>query len=402
MKNFYFKFLQICLLYIISLTISHAELTIDVSKNIDRSGIPITIMSPFKGQAPEEIAEIIISDLEHTGKFKLQSPVTPEYVVIGQTIHGGKNGWIVQFTLTNTQNIQLLDAAFDVTDGQLRTVAHHISDMIYQKLTGELGLSSTKIAFISNNSNSWNLIISDVDGNNPKVILHSKQPIMSPSWSPNGAYLAYVSFENRHSQIVIQEISTGVRRVISDVPGINGAPSWSPDNQQLALTLSKDGNPEIYALDINTQASVRLTNSSAIDTEPVWLPDGSIVFTSDRGGSPQLYKISPGGGIAQRLTIEGDYNARPAVSPDGNYIAMVHREAGRFGIAIMNIKNYQLQVLTSGGADESPSFAPNSKMIIYSHGNGLSTVSIDGRIKQNLALPIRVRDPVWAPRYVLN
>ena len=187
------------------------------------------------------------------------------------------------------------------------------------------------------------LVVSDADGQNPNVILRSSQPIMSPSWSPDGSRLAYVSFEGRRPQIVVQEVYSGARRVVSAAPGINGAPSWAPNGQRLAFTLSKDGNPEIYALDLGGQNPVRLTNGNAIDTEPVWLPDGSIVFTSDRGGSPQLYRIGPGGGAAQRLTFEGDYNASPTVSPDGRYIAMVHRRGGRFYIAALDLDVYKRQ-----------------------------------------------------------
>ena len=372
-------------------------LTIDITKGVEGSGIPITI-APFSGGAPENIAGIITANLQRTGKIAPQPAGSrADYSVTGQAQPGGSRGYIVQFQLTGAQGGPLLNLSFDVPANQLRPVAHRISDLIYEKLTGEKGLASTRIAYVASNRGSWYLVVADADGQNPRVILRSSQPIMSPAWAPDGGKLAYVSFEGRRPQIIVQDIYSGARRVVSAAPGINGAPSWAPNGQRLAFTLSKDGNPEIYALDLATQTPVRLTNSGSIDTEPVWLPDGSIVFTSDRGGSPQLYRIGPGGGAAQRLTFEGDYNARPTVSPDGRYIAMVHRRGGRFHIAVLDMQTRQFRVLTSGGLDESPSFAPNSKMIIYSTGQRLAAVSVDGSIKQDFTLRSNGRDPVWAP-----
>lgn len=377
--------------------LARAELTIDVSKGIEGSGIPIAI-SPFGGGAPENIAGVIASDLKRTGKFAPQSGGTQaDYSVTGQASPGGARGYMVQFKLAGAQGGQLLGMSFDVPPNQLRPVAHRISDLIYEKLTGEKGLAGTKIAFVTAGGGFWLLVVADADGQNPNVILRSSQPIMSPSWSPDGSRLAYVSFEGRRPQIVVQDVYSGTRRIVSAAPGINGAPAWAPNGQRLAFTLSKDGNPEIYALDLGSQNPVRLTSANAIDTEPVWLPDGSLVFTSDRGGSPQLYRIGPGGGAAQRLTFEGDYNTSPTASPDGRYIAMVHRRDGRFYIAALDLKTRQFRVLTSGGLDESPSFAPNGRMIIYSNGRQLNAVSVDGGVKQDFVLRGRVRDPVWAP-----
>lgn len=372
-------------------------LTIDITKGVEGSGIPITI-APFSGGAPENIAGIITANLQRTGKIAPQPAGSrADYSVTGQAQPGGSRGYVVQFQLTGAQGGPLLNLSFDVPANQLRPVAHRISDLIYEKLTGEKGLASTRIAYVASNRGSWYLVVADADGQNPRVILRSSQPIMSPAWAPDGGKLAYVSFEGRRPQIIVQDIYSGARRVVSAAPGINGAPSWAPNGQRLAFTLSKDGNPEIYALDLATQTPVRLTNSGSIDTEPVWLPDGSIVFTSDRGGSPQLYRIGSGGGAAQRLTFEGDYNARPTVSPDGRYIAMVHRRGGRFHIAVLDMQNRQFRVLTPGGLDESPSFAPNSKMIIYSTGQRLAAVSVDGSVKQDFTLRSNGRDPVWAP-----
>ena len=377
--------------------VAHAQITLDITKGVGGSGIPIAI-APFGGNAPENIAGIVAADLQRTGKFAPQPPqARADYAVAGRAVPGGSRGYIVQFQLSGAQGGQLLNLSFDVPANQLRAVAHRISDLIYEKLTNEKGLAGTRIAYVAFGRGAYYLVVSDADGQNPQVILRSSQPIMSPAWSPEGSRLAYVSFEGRRAQIIVQDVYTGARRSVSAVPGINGAPSWSPDGRRLVFTLSQDGNPEIYALDLASQYPVRLTSSSSIDTEAVWLPDGSIVFTSDRGGSPQLYRIGPGGGSPQRLTFEGDYNARPTVSPDGRYIAMVHRRGRRFYIAVLDLQTRQFRVLTSGGLDESPSFAPNGKTIIYANGRGVATVSVDGGASQEIALRGNARDAAWAP-----
>ncbi len=396
MKSFEKLFIGLLLLIGMS-HFAQAQINLDITKKVEGSGIPIAI-APFGGGAPEDFAGIIAADLERTGKIAPQPPqARADYSVTGQASPGGARGYIVQFQLKDAQGGQLLNLSFDVPANQLRPVAHRISDLIYEKLTGEKGLAGTRIAFVAGGGGAWYLAVADADGQNPQVILRSGQPIMSPAWSPDGSKLAYVSFEGRRPQIIVQDVYSGSRRAVSAAPGINGAPSWSPDGQRLAFTLSKDGNPEIYAAGLGSQSPVRLTSNGAIDTEPVWLPDGSIVFTSDRGGSPQLYRIGAGGGAAQRLTFEGDYNARPAVSPDGRYLAMMHRRGGRFHIAVLDLQNRQFRVLTPGGAAESPSFAPNGKMIIYSNGQRLKAVSLDGATHQDVALRGVARDPAWAP-----
>jgi TolB protein len=406
----------------------HAEeLTIEVTKGVENT-IPIAIV-PFasQGPVPEDMAAIISQDLRRSGRFEPLSPTAYQErpgdlsqvnfagmrdlrvddVVVGQVTPGG-SGYQVQFQLGDVlQGSPLLENSFNVPRNELRRLAHHISDLIYEKLTGEPGAFDTRIAYITailqGGKNTYNLVVADVDGHNPHVILSSEEPIMSPSWSPDGEELAYVSFEGHKAQIIVQDVYSGKRQIVSSFSGINGAPSWAPDGQRLVLTLSKDGNPEIYILTLANGGLTRLTNSNAINTEPVWSPDGnSIVFTSDRGGNPQLYRVSPGG-QPERLTFEGDYNAAPAFSPDGRYLAMVHRQGGKFYIAVMDMQTRQLRVLTEGGQDESPSFAPNGRMIIYSTVQGghevLAAVSVDGRVHQNLGLPSRdVREPAWSPR----
>lgn len=378
-------------------SVAAAQINLDISKTAASDRIPVAI-SPFSGGAPEDIAAIIAADLQRTGKIQPQPPqARADYAVVGQASAGGTRGYVVQFQLKDAQGSALLNLSFDVPANQLRPVAHRISDLIYEKITGEKGLAGTRIAFVAGGGGAWYLAVADADGKNPQVILRSAQPIMSPAWSPDGSKLAYVSFEGRKPQIVVQDVYNGARRVVSASPGINGAPSWSPDGQRLVFTLSKDGNPEIYAAGVGSSSPVRLTNNSAIDTEPVWLPDGSIVFTSDRGGSPQLYQIGAGGGAAQRVTFQGDYNARPTVSPDGRYIAMMHRRGGRFNIAVLDRQTKQFKVLTSGNNDESPSFAPDGKTIVYSDGQRLRSVSVDGGNQQDVSIRGVARDPAWAP-----
>jgi len=394
--NRFFQLIALLVLYCVGL--AQAQQTIDITKGIEDRGIPIAI-APFGGGAPEDIAGIIAANLKRTGQFVPRPSGAPaDYAVAGQARPGGSRGWVVQFQLTGAQGAPLLNLSFDAPPNQLRPVAQRISDLIYEKITGQRGLAGTRIAFVGRGGGFWFLVVADADGQNSQIILRSTQPIMSPAWSPDGSRLAYVSFEGRRSQIVVQDVYTGARRTVSAAPGINGAPSWSPNGQRLAFALSRDGNPEIYALDLATQAPpVRLTNNSAIDTEPVWMPDGGIVFTSDRGGSPQLYRIGPGGGVPQRLTFQGDYNARPTVSPDGRHIAMMHRRGGRFHIAVLDLATRQFRVLTPGGTDESPSFAPNGAMIVYSTGQRLAAVSVDGGMKQDIAIRGSARDPAWAP-----
>jgi len=427
--NRYYRWMFLVLL--LASSTLRAALTIEITQGME-GAIPVAVV-PFgwsgnTAAAPENIAAIISADLNRSGRietladrdliahptegaqvqFQNWRMVKVDDLVIGKVTGNADGTFTVQFELYDVfRGNQLIGSSFPTSREDLRRVAHHISDLIYEKLTGEQGAFNTQIAYVttsgSTKNKSYTLLVADSDGYNPQTILTSKQPLMSPSWSPDGRQIAYVSFEKKLAEIYIQEVASGSRRKLAAFKGINGAPAWSPNGRQLALTLSRDGNPEIYIMDVSSGALRRLTSSSAIDTEPVWTPDASsIIFTSDRGGSAQLYRVPVGGGKAQRLTFEGKYNAGADVSPDGRKIAMVHGNNGNYRIAVLDLDSRLLRILTDGPLDESPSFSPNGSMIIYATRAGnrevLSAVSVDGRFRQRLSLQAGdVREPVWSP-----
>jgi TolB protein len=407
--------------------ITYAALTIEITEGVE-SAVPIAVV-PFASEtAPVNIAAIVNADLERSGYFKMMAeqsmPARPSkaaevnfkewqalgqsYMVIGQVVDAGGQ-YNVQFQLLDTyKSAQLLGYRMVSSSADLRRTAHHISDLIFEKLTGKKGVFSGRIAYITttdlgNKQQSHRLQVADADGFNPQTIASSVEPLMSPSWSPDGKKVAYVSFERKSAAIYVQTLATGERVRVAEFPGINGAPAWSPDGTRLALTLSKDGSPDIYVLNLSTRALTKLTKSFAIDTEPSWSPDGSsIVFTSDRGGKPQIYMVPSQGGQEKRLTFSGNYNARASFSPDGRSLVMVHGNGNDYRIAVMDMATRSLNVLTGGRADESPSFAPNGAMILYASKKGrtgfLSAVSLDGKMQQKLVFNSgEVREPSWAP-----
>ncbi len=413
-------FLGLCSLYIAP---SYAELTISVTGGTE-SALPVAIVPFATNGAPVDIRAIVNADLERSGYFKMMAeqsmPSRPSsaqetnlkewqalsqnYMVVGRATNNG-GLYDVQFQLLDVyKGGQMLGYRMSSSAADLRRTAHHISDLVFEKLTGKKGSFSGKIAYItSSNPKAHQLQVADADGFNPQTVASSPEPLMSPSWSPDGKKLAYVSFERKTAAIYIQTLATGQRERVAEFPGINGAPSWSPDGTRLALTLSKDGSPDIYVLNLGSRSLQKISKSAAIDTEPTWSPDGSsVVFTSDRGGKPQLYIASSQGGGEKRLTFSGEYNARASYSPDGKYIAMVHGGGGSYRIAVMDMATRAINVLTSGPADESPSFSPNGSMILYASKKGrtgfLSAVSIDGKMQQKLVFNSgEVREPSWSP-----
>ena len=395
---------------------------------------PVAVV-PFgwEGQsatAPSTVSDVISADLYRSGRFApvdeenmLQKPTSGadidfddwtilgvEAVVIGKVVQTGDNAYTVEFRLFDPiSQRQLVGYRMPASRGTMRRVAHRAADMIYEKLTGIKGVFATKVAFVSaeerGNGNRYRLVVSDYDGENEFVIMESNDPIMSPAWSPDSRRLAYVSFEGNKSSIYVQQLSTGNRIQVSRDPGINGAPSFSPDGRKLVVTLGGiDGNLDIYTLDLTTRQKKRLTPHRAIDTEGTWSPDGRYIsFTSDRAGGPQIYRISANGGTPERITFEGSYNARPRLSPDGEKLAVLTLDRGRYRIGVVDLDRRDLLVLSRGSQDESPSFAPNSDILIYAtrrdSGNGvLETVSADGLIRGTMSSGRGdVREPVWSP-----
>jgi TolB protein len=405
-------------------------LTITITQGIE-AALPIAVV-PFQVSgaiAPgEDIAQIVANDLARTGQFKafpekdmLSKPSGPadikyqnwrilgiESLVIGQVEHLGTDNYNISFWLFDVFKAQQMVAyKIPSTAKTLRAAAHKISDIVYEQLTGVKGAFSTRIAYITAEGDfkekRYSLWIADSDGENAQEILRSKEPIMSPSWSPDGKQLAYASLEQGGAQkIFVQNWQTTERQQIkTPLTGLHGAPSWSPKGDKLAFTITKNGNADIYTLHLKTQKMRKLTTHWAIDTEPVWTPDGNtIIFTSDRGGRPQLYKVPSAGGRPKRLTFEGRENLKASVSPDGKMIAMVHAGSNGYQIATMELATGAMQILTKGRLDESPSFAPNGSMIIYAttgRRGELAAVSVDGKIKQSLSYQEDVREPAWSP-----
>lgn len=413
---------------------ARAELNITISQGVDNP-IPVAVV-PFgltgANFMPEDLAQIIANDLERSGQFDLLSRAEmlsrptresdvyygdwqaagSEYLLIGSTTKVGER-WEIQFQLHDVkQGRKLVAQAEAVGAGELRDVAHHIADIVYERITGVKGAFSTKLLYVTVDrymsagkvKSRFGLQYSDSDGARAQTVLESVEPIMSPTWSPDGGKFAYVSFETGRPAIYIRDVRTGKLEKLPSFVGINGAPAWSPDGKYLAMTLSRDGNPELYLFEFETRLLKRLTQHPAIDTEPSWTPDGkSLVFTSSRSGGPQIYRLDVATGAVQRLTYEGGYNARARVTPDGKGLIVVHRDdADRFRIALVDLERGTLQVLTDTSQDESPSIAPNGAMVVYAtqqQGKAvLAATSIDGRIR--LRLPARgeeVREPAWSP-----
>ena len=422
------------LLTMMYLSPAYAVLTIDITQGMDDAS-PIAVV-PFawqgQGLPPENIATIIASDLRRSGRFvpmaSQDMPSRPregseinyqdwrtlkmDNIVVGKVIQEPEGKFRIQFQLFDVYKAsQLTGYSISTNLRDFRQTAHQISDIVYEALTGVRGAFDTHIAYITveeqNKKRIYQLAIADSDGHDEQVILRSAAPILSPSWSPDGRRLAYVSYSRGRPEIYVQYIQNRRTQRVASHPGSNSAPAWSPDGRYLAMTLSKDGNAEIYLMDVARNSYTRITQNYAIDTEPSWLPDGKgLVFTSDRGGNPQLYEVAIDNGrkvgYPRRLTFEGKYNARATVSPNGKYLAFVTLVEGQFRIATLERETGNLNILTNSRLDESPSFAPNGSMIIYateSNQRGvLSAISVEGRAHQRLSVQQGdVREPAWSP-----
>ena len=405
-------------------------LTIEITKGAD-GGIPIAVV-PFKWQGqtalPADIGDIVAADLYRSGQFNplpvddfLSRPsdnsevkykdwrlIKAVNLVVGRVTQMGTDRYAVRFQLFDVfRERQLAAFLWEVTGSDLRKTAHQISDKVYEVLTGRPGAFDSRIAYVTllrtaSKGSEYQLMVADADGYNPKQILRSSDPILSPAWAADGAWLAYVSFEDGRSKIFVQNLNTGARKKLAEFPGINGAPAWSPDGKHMAMTLSRDGNPEIYVMHIASGSLRRLTNHSSIDTEAAWSPDGRhLVFTSDRAGRPQIYRISAAGGRAKRLTFEGKENARASYDRAGKHLTLVTNHGNGDQIGVFSLPTGNLEILTDGRFDESPTFAPNGAMILYAAQRGgrglLSAVSADGRVRQVLRSESgTVREPAWS------
>ncbi len=406
-------------------TTANAALDIEISGGSSQQ-IPVAIV-PFGGadNTKENISEIIEADLKRSGLFRLLEtrgmanlPTTgaqvkyPEWmalqaqaIAVGNVESASGGRLKVSFQLMDVlkQN-QLAGMDYQITPGQVRSTAHKIADIIYQKLTGESGIFASRIAYITKSGRQYSLHVADADGYRPQTVVTSKEPIISPSWSPDGSKLAYVSFEKKKPIIFVQSLTSGNREILANYKGNNSAPAWSPDGRKLAIVLTYGANSQVYTISASGGGLKQITKSSGIDTEPSFSPDGNwIYFSSDRGGRPQIYKVSAGGGDASRVTFEGGYNVSPRLSPDGRSLAYIRNDGGRFKVALQDLSSGQVQILSEGSQDESPSFAPNGRVILYAtkaRGRGtLAAVSSDGKVRQRLneSSGGDVREPAWGP-----
>ncbi|ENU92150.1 protein tolB [Acinetobacter vivianii] len=405
-------------------TATFAQLHLEIAKAPEQA--PKIAIIPFAND--NAIYPIVESDLNRSGRFTSASQNLPAtaslnqvqagdwqnagvpYVVVGQMKAVDANTFEIHYQLYDVQKQQyLLNEVLTVPRSRVRQAGHLISDTIYQALTGIAGDFSGRIAYVLRNqatpAQRYTLQIADTDGEQPKTVLSSRDPILSPAWTPDAKKIAYVSFETKRPAIYLQDLATGQREVLASFRGLNGAPSFSPDGKSMLFTASMHGNPEVYQMDLSTRQVQRMTNDSAIDTEARYSPDGkSFIFTSDRGGSPQIYRYSFDDSSVKRLTFKGAFNARGTLSADGKKIALVHRPSGsNYKVAIQDINTGITNILTPTSLDESPSFSPNGQMVVYAtreENRGLlSVMSTDGRFRMNLPSEQgEVREPAWAPK----
>lgn len=409
-----------------------AQVRIEITEGIE-SAVPIAVV-PFAvtspGGAPIDVSGIITTDLKNSGRFApmpaADMPSRPanfdqidfadwrrlgmENLVVGQVSEAGSDQYHIEFRLIDVyKGEQIVGFRVTTSSRNMRFRTHQIADLIYEKLTGIPGAFATRITYVAVNhiggdNKRYMLQIADADGYDPRTIYESSEPVLSPAWSPDGRKIAFVSFEERRSNVYIQDLISGRRDKIETGDGLNSAPAWSPDGQRLALTLSRDGNADIYLYQVAGGNLQRLTDHRAIDTEPAWSPDGKqLVFTSDRGGNPQIYSLVLGSNVGPvRVTYQGDYNARASFAPNGKLLTMVHNDGVGYRIATLDLEYQDLTVITKNRLDESPSFAPNGSMLVYAasgaRGSELRAVSADGSVHLSLAAQFdEVREPAWGP-----
>jgi TolB protein len=413
---------------LLSHLVANAALEIEISGGA-ASQIPIAI-APFGGAAntKDNVSEIIAADLNRSGLFRILEtrgmanlPTAPgqikyaewtalqaQAITVGNVESAGGKLNVSFHLMDALKQTQLAGMDYQISPNQVRTTAHKIADIIFQKLTGQSGMFASRIAYITKTGKRYALQVADADGANPQTVVSSNEPIISPAWSPDGSKLAYVSFEKKKPIVYVQSLTSGSREIVANYKGNNSAPAWSPDGSKLAIVLTYGANSQIYTVSANGGDLKQITKSSAIDTEPAFSPDGSqIYFSSDRGGRPQIYKVPASGGSAgsnpSRVTFEGGYNVSPRFSPDGKSLAYIRNDGGAFKVALQDLGSGQVQILSEGSQDESPSFAPNGRVILYAtkvRGRGaLAAVSSDGKVRQRLkdGSGGDVREPAWGP-----
>lgn len=408
---------------LMSLPPAHAQFRVEVA-GVGLTQLPFTV-APFKGNegVPIDLAAVVRADLERSGQFRnvnaAQGPVLDETsrpnlaplrervvdaLLTGSVTKLADGRFDVRFRLWDVVKAEDMGGmSLPVSAADLRLAAHRMADYLYEKFTGDKGVFSTRIAYVSKDATRYHLWVADADGENAQTALSSPEPIISPAWSPTGGQVAYVSFESRKPVIYAHEIATGRRRLVANFKGSNSAPAWSPDGKFMAATLTLDGNSQLYRVDVATGAHTRLAQSGSIDTEPVFAASGKFIyFVSDRGGAPQVYRMDDQGRQVERVTFQGSYNISPALSPDGRWLAYVSRVNGAFKLQVMELSSGVVTSLTDTTADESPSFSPNGRLIIYATKaqgrEALMTTTLDGKIKTRLAgAQGDIREPDWGP-----
>ncbi|HWT70785.1 MAG TPA: Tol-Pal system beta propeller repeat protein TolB [Oxalicibacterium sp.] len=400
---------------------AHAQLRVEIA-GVGANQIPIAIAAfGDESIAPSQISAIVKADLARSGYFRIidtgnvmteNTPVNyadwkgrgANAIVVGSVSRLPDGRFDVKYRLFDTvRETQLSSMALSSQPQYIRVAGHKIADDIYLKLLGVPGAFATRIAYVTKSGREYRLEIADSDGEGVQVALRSNEPIISPSWSPDGTKVAYVSFENRKPVVYVQDLVTRKRTVVANFKGSNSAPAWSPDGSKLAVALSRSGSTQIYLVNADGSGLRRLSNSAGIDTEPQFSADGqSIYFTSDRSGGPQIYKMSASGGDARRVTFNGPYNISPRISPDGKYLAYISQRSGKFQLYLLDLGNGQEMRLSDTARDESPSFSPNSRYILYATSDGgrgnLAVVSVDGSVRQKLSLQAGdIQEPKWGP-----
>jgi TolB protein len=399
-----------------------AQFRVEVT-GVGLTQVPLAVAA-FKGEdaSPQKISAIVMADLERSGQFRSIDPAgasldelsrpdlsqwrqrNADALVVGSVSRLADGRFDVRARLWDVVGGQMRGEYKEVVlAADLRLSAHRLADQIYEKLTGDKGVFATRISYVTKSASRYTLWVADSDGEGAQAALASPEPIISPSWSPTGSQLAYVSFESKKPVIYVHELASGKRRVVANFKGSNSAPTWSPDGKSLVVTLSRDGGSQLFQVDAQGGEPRRLTQSNGIDTEPAFSPDGRhIYFVSDRGGSPQIYRMPASGGNAERVTFSGTYNISPTVSPDGRWLAYVSRMGGQFKLHMMELASGQTNGISDTVADEKPSFAPNSKLVVYATQvqgrEALMTTTLDGKIKARLAgQGGDIREPDWGP-----